>query len=675
MTLENVLWITLSAVLAIALAWFSYFYKSGKTPHQWLLASLRFLGLFTAFLLLAPLQFEKVTVNMEPHRLMLVLDNSVSAGRSASRPALEQTRDFFTTDPQLPERFDLQTYTFGSGVRKADTLDFSEKRTDIAGTLKTLSNSSLDGNASVVLVTDGIQNQGRGWLPSGPNAIPVFPVVIGDTTAYRDIRIDGLNSNRFAFLDNQYPLEVLISYRGDGATRALLTVFDNGRKVHTEQVSLSAGRASKRISVLMPAREVGFHTLTAEVASLENERNTRNNRQATGIEVIDEKTRVTIVAGRSHPDIGALTRSVESNEQRQVTLIKPGDVPSKADDTDLWIFYQPDPTFRNAYATLKSGNKPLLTVTGGLTNWNFLNGIQKTFSLEGPGPQEELLPELNPSFSYFDARDWAVNGYPPITGFLGEYLVLQPHENLLGQRVRGISMNQPLMTLVKGAERREVVIFGDGLWKWRMHSYTQDGDFVKFDALFGKVWLFLGAGKANERLNLDYENVFDGQEAAMIRAQFFDEALRFDPSAQLTLQIRDSTGSLLDSYPMAVSKREYQADISSLSPGAYSFEVAVDDTAFRKSGQFRIQEFDLENQQVRSDPEALQSIAQASGGALYYPSQLEQLRDSLMSADRFRPVSRSQRNVVSLIDFRWLLALIVAAFGAEWILRKYNGLF
>ena len=149
MTLENVLWITLSAVLAIALAWFSYFYKSGKTPHQWLLASLRFLGLFSAFLLLAPLQFAKVTVNLEPHRLMLVLDNSVSAGRIASRPTLEQTRDFFTKDTELPERFDLQIYTIGSGVRKADTMDCSQKRTDIAGTLKTLSKARLKGNASV----------------------------------------------------------------------------------------------------------------------------------------------------------------------------------------------------------------------------------------------------------------------------------------------------------------------------------------------------------------------------------------------------------------------------------------------------------------------------------------------------------------------------------------------
>ena len=231
------------------------------------------------------------------------------------------------------------------------------------------------------------------------------------------------------------------------------------------------------------------------------------------------------------------------------------------------------------------------------------------------------------------------------------------------------------MSLVKGANRREALIFGDGLWKWRMHSFSRDGDFENFDTLFSKLWLFLGAGKANERLNLEYENLFDGQQAAVIQARFFDEALRFDPTARLTLQLKDSTNSPLDSYPMALGKGAYQADISSLPAGAYSFEVRALETDFRKSGQFRIQEFDLENQQVRSDPEALSAIAEASGGALYYPSQLEQLKDSLLTSNRFRPVSRSQRNVVSLIDFHWLLALIVTALAAEWFIRKYNGLF
>ena len=101
MTLVNVLWITLSAALAFGLVWFSYFYKSGKTPGRYLLASLRFLGLLSAFLLLVPLQLEKNTVTLEPHRLMLILDNSVSAGRSPARESVQQIRSFFQDDPDF----------------------------------------------------------------------------------------------------------------------------------------------------------------------------------------------------------------------------------------------------------------------------------------------------------------------------------------------------------------------------------------------------------------------------------------------------------------------------------------------------------------------------------------------------------------------------------------------
>lgn len=674
MTLENVLWIALSAALAFGLAWFSYFYKSGNTPYKYALASLRFLGLFGALLLLVPLQLEKTSVSTEPHRLMLVLDNSASAGRSPAREELQMVRDFFQNDPDLSDRFDIETYAFGAGVRQTDSLDFSGKRTDISTAIQTLSKASLDGNASLVLVTDGIQNQGRGITSSASGSTSVFPIIVGDTTAYRDIRIDAVNCNRYAFLENQYPIEILISYRGEESVLADVALFDNGRQVHKAQLRMSAGRATERISVLLTAENVGFHTLTAEVSPFENERNTRNNRMTTGIEVIDETTRVSIVSALTHPDIGTLSRSVESNEQRQVTLLKPEEAAIQATETDLWIFYQPDPSFKLAYETIKNSNTPLLTIAGDLTNWNFLNGIQQAYILQDVGPAEELLPEQNASFAYFDATEWDIRDYPPLSGYLGEYQILQPNEELLGQRVRGISLNQPLMSFIKGSGRREAVIFGSGIWKWRMQAYSRDGNFQNFDSLFSKLWLFLGAGKESDRLNLEYESLFDGQQAAVIRARFFDEALRFDPTAQLSLQLKDSTGTLLESYPMALGKGEYQADISNLSPGTYVFEVRAIDTDYKKSGQFRMQEFDLENQQVRSDPESLSALAESSGGGLYFPSQVNSLKDNLMTSDRFRPLSRSQRNVVSLIDFRWLLALVVTAFSVEWFLRKYNGL-
>jgi hypothetical protein len=369
-----------------------------------------------------------------------------------------------------------------------------------------------------------------------------------------------------------------------------------------------------------------------------------------------------------------LKRSIEKNEQRQVRIIRPEQVASLASETDLWIFFQPDDAFRPAYELLQNTKTPLMTITGGLTDWGFLNAVQGSFTLEEAGPQEELLPELNPSFGYFDISRWEVDGYPPLEGNLGEYQIFPPNEWLLAQKVRGVSLNQPLFALLRGENRREAVVFGSGLWKWRMNAFASDGDFRNFDEIFGKLWLFLTAGQNTERLSLDYQSLYNGQQPTVIRARFFDEALRFDPQARLDLQLYDSTGTELASYPIPLGSGTYEADISNLPPGFYSFEVVAGDSGLRKNGQFRLLAFELENQQLRSNLGGLSRLAEDSGGALYFPAEMIRLKDSLLRSDRFRPVMRSRGNVVSLIDYRWLLVLIASALGAEWFIRKYNGL-
>jgi len=50
------------------------------------------------------------------------------------------------------------------------------------------------------------------------------------------------------------------------------------------------------------------------------------------------------------------------------------------------------------------------------------------------------------------------------------------------------------------------------------------------------------------------------------------------------------------------------------------------------------------------------------------------LIDNLLADAQFVPTQKSNQNVVSLIDFRILLAIIVMALTTEWFIRKYNGL-
>jgi hypothetical protein len=674
MTFQNVLWIALCIAVAFGGVWYQYFFRAKKLPYKYLLATLRFVGFLGILLLLLPLKVEKVTTFTEKQKLILLLDNSGSVGREPGRDQILAARDLFTGDPQVRERFDLSTYVFGKTLQNRDSLDFSENGTDITSALESLSTGYLEENTSIVLVTDGIENQGKSLGAGAKSYAPVYPIVVGDTTEYQDIRIDQVNLNRYAFLDNQFPVEVLISYSGAGPAKLALSVQDNGKRVFRKDLDMEAGRSTQRVEILLKADQVGFHQITASVPALENERNTRNNRQVAGIEVIDETTRITMVSSHPHPDLGMLKRSIENNEQRQARIIPPSQAASAAPDTDLWVFFQPDDAFREAYSVLADSKTPLMTITGGLTDWDFLNSAQGSFTLEEAGPEEEVLPELNPSFGYFDVSQWEVAGYPPLEGTLGEYQIFPPNEWVLGQRVRGVSLSQPLFALIRGENRREAVVFGSGLWKWRMNTFASSGDFRNFDAVLGKLWLFLTAGQNTERLSLEYRSIYNGRQPTVIRARFFDEALRFDPEARLNLQLYDSTGTAQASYPIPPGNGYYEADISNLTPGFYSFDVVAEETGLRKSGQFRLLAFELENQQLRSNLRGLARLAEDSGGTLYFPADMTRLKDSLLSADRFRPVRRSRGNVVSLIDYRWLLFLIASALGAEWFIRKYNGL-
>ena len=63
-----------------------------------------------------------------------------------------------------------------------------------------------------------------------------------------------------------------------------------------------------------------------------------------------------------------------------------------------------------------------------------------------------------------------------------------------------------------------------------------------------------------------------------------------------------------------------------------------------------------------------------NSGNLYFTDQVPKLLEELESNPQYVPTQTSNQNVVSLIDFRILLALIALTLAAEWFIRKYIGL-
>ena len=676
MDLSTVLLIFLAVAAALILVYFQYFYKNPrKGSLRIILAALRFVTLFSGLLLLINPKFISKDYFVEKANLILLVDNSTSMEEATSKAEISQAIVQLKQDQALNERFTIHQYGFGNTITTTDSLSFNQGNTDISNALSTLNDVFVNGNNAIVLFSDGNQTLGRDYEYISLNEnTTVNPVVVGDTAQYEDISIGLINVNKFAFLRNSFPIETSIRYQGSRPVSSTVTISINGSRVHQERVNLNSIKNSITLNTLVEAQSVGVKTIKIEVNPLENERNTANNSKETAIEVIDEKTNVTVVFDILHPDIGALKKSIESNEQRSVTLVKPHASQSAFEKSDLIILYQPNRNFRSVYEFLENSGANYFTITGSKTDWNFLNRAQESFTISGSRQPEDILPVLNNAFGLFGLGTFSVNGFPPLQGTLGDIQLNRDNEILMFQQLQGISLDKPLFTILSEGNTKEAVLFGEDVWRWRAQVYRDDQSFQKFDDFIGNLMVYLGSNRQRNRLELDYELVFDNASMAKIRASYFDESYQFDANANISIKIEGKDNDFSRVSPVLLKGSFYEVDLSDLEAGEYNFTVTVQGENLNRSGTFRILDFNPEKQLISANYKKMKRLAQQNRGELYYLDGVETLQSNLASSQEFLPVQKSRYNVVSLIDFRILLGLIVLSLALEWFIRKYNGL-
>lgn len=668
MPLQTILLLILAALVALAIVGFQYFYKNKKRGNTIIyLSFFRFLALFGLFVLLINPKLTKKEITIEKTNLVVLVDNSSSL--TDSRNTVENSVQEITQNQKLQEKFTIQEYSFGESLKSLDSLNLQEKQTDISQALSAISEIYNTTNTAVVLLTDGNQTIGEDYEFLGNKLkFPVYPIVIGDTTKYEDVTVNQVNSNKYAFLKNKFPLEFYVNYQGQNNRSVPVTVAINGKKVFSEQIQLSATQKSKRITTFLEANAVGVKTITINAGILSNEKNTKNNSKTIAVEVIDEKTNVGIVSNISHPDIGALKKAIATNEQRSVTILKLDNTRLDLDEIDIFILYQPDISFKKVYEFIQNKKTNVLVIEGPKTDLNFLNTIQTSFQIETGYPVQEVFPTINSSFNSYDLSDFKTNDFPPLLTKSGEVTFTGVSETVLQMQIRGVNYPNPLFALSEADGVKTALFLGEGVWKWRLQSFRNDRNFENFDQFIGKLLLYLSDNKKKNRLNVENLSIYEGSSNAKITATYFDETFVFDPTASLVLQVNNKE------IPLLVKGNYFEVDLSDFEPGKYSFTVRVLNSNISKSGTFEILDFDVEQQFTTTNYRKLEKLANATQGKLYYPSQIDLLLSDFNKNLGFLPVQKSNENVVSLIDFKILLALIIAALSAEWFIRKFNGL-
>ncbi len=676
MQTETLLYIILSGIIALLVALFQYRYKvKQKSKTTIVLTFLRFLSLFLLLLLLVNPKFDQIQVYSEKPNLILAVDNSNSISHLKQEDVALNALATLQNHTRLNERFSVQTFLFDSDLKPANTPNFQAKETNIAKALQKISEVYKTEIAPVVLVSDGNQTFGNDYaVPNTTYTQPVYPVVLGDTITYTDLSIQQLNVNRYAFLKNKFPLEAILVYQGHTPVTSKFTIRQGSTIVYSKVVDFSKTKNAAIINVTLPANQIGVSSYKATLAPLEHEKNTINNAKNFAIEVIDQQTNIAIVSSFAHPDLGALKKSIESNQQRSVTILQPADILKTIDTYQLVILYQPDYSFKNVYDVLARSKKNTFTVVGTKTNLRFLNANDTSFSHNATRETEEYQAQLNLNYAPFLVEAINFESFPPLKSYYGDVKFQVPFETILDKTILGISKKEPLLATVEVNGKRSAVLFGEGIWKWRAQSYLNETSFANFDNFVGKLVQYLATSKKRSRLEVSYESFYTGTSNLMLSAQIFDKNYQFDARASLELLLKDLNSKTEKRIPFVLKNNNYQVDLSGLKASKYDFTVRSKTQNISKSGTFEVLEYNIEQQFLNADLNRLKQLGQHTGGTTYFATQIEDVIEELLENKNYKVIQKSTKNTIPLIDWKYLLGLLILSLAVEWFLRKYNGL-
>ncbi len=674
MTTSTILLILLALVIAAGLSFYQYFYKNTNVSKlTWLLAGLRFIAVFGILLLLINPILRSKTFETIKTPLPIIVDNSSSiVDLKANATALE-LHEKLSSNKALKDKFEVQSYRFDSEFETATDFDFKGKQTNIEEVAKNLKSIYRNAVFPAILISDGNQTIGNDYVYGFDANTKVYPLVLGDTITFLDIKIGQLNVNKYAFHKNKFPVEVFLNYAGTKSVTANFKIAQGNSILNTQTVAFSPDKKSAILNVLLPANQVGLQIFKASITSNESEKNIYNNSKNFAVEVIDQKTNIAIVSEINHPDIGALKRAVETNSQRKVTILKPNEIKSLT-DYNVLILYQPSSNFKSVFESNLLAKVNTFIITGTSTDFTTLNQYQNSLAFRMSGQREDYIGSFKSQFNLFALDDIGFEQFPPLQNAFGTITANSNVQVLLSSKIRNIETNAPLLAFTENQGQRTAFLLGENIWKWRMQSHIDTKSYEKFDVFADKIIQYLSSNNSRKSLVVNHESFYNSGDAIEISAQYFNKNYELDEKARLTISVTNKNTKQNKKYDLLRSSNAFKVNLDGLAAGQYQFTVKELNSNTTYNGYFEILDFDIEKQFVNPDLKKLQQLATLTQGTVYMPNQVDALIQSLVENSNYIAIEKAIVRKTPLIDWVWMLILIAITLGSEWFIRKYNGM-
>ncbi|MGY8910610.1 MAG: VWA domain-containing protein, partial [Flavobacteriales bacterium] len=343
------------------------------------------------------------------------------------------------------------------------------------------------------------------------------------------------------------------------------------------------------------------------------------------------------------------------------------------EDYQLVILYQPNNSFNSVFSKIKENNSNYLLVSGAHTDWNFINQKTLGFRKNAINQTENYGAIYNDAFLTFLQEDIGFNNYPPLLDKFGEVSITKEHQVLLSQNINGVQTQQPLVATFDVNNQKSAILLGEGIWKWRAASFLNSNSFEDFDKFTGNLVQFLASNKKRNRLEVNSESLYPANSTINISAFYTDKNYQFDARASLEISITNTETNEVLKVPFSLINNSYQTEIENLASGDYTYKVSVSGQNINKYGRFKITDYEVEEQFTNANVNKLQKLADKTGGKLFYTNQVDKITKELLEDESFYTVQKSSTKQENLIDWRWILFILIGLFTVEWFIRKYHG--
>lgn len=669
----SAIWFFIAFVLSGSLGYYQYYYRVKKlTKVSFLLVIIRSLVFFLLMLVLLNPSITKESIINQKAKLSVLVDNSSSITFFKKDSLVHAILQNFKTHKKLNKRFDINYYSFGNLFQQSDSFSFDENQTDISMPLERISKIQKNASNAIVLLSDGNQTIGNDYQYTSIKD-PIFPVVIGDTTKFQDVKIAQINVNRYSFINNQFPVESILQYEGTQTIKLRYSLENNGKIIFSERINFSEKNNSHILKTFIKASKEGTNFFTSKIEYLENEKNVVNNSKNFSVEVIDKQSEILIVSSFYHPDLGALKKAIESDKQRKVTIRIVDNKNIQLNNYQLVVLYQPNNKFNIIIDQLNSNKSSFMLITGSKTDWLFLNNKSLGINKKNINQLENYSARFYNGFLNFSQKNIGFENFPPMIDYYGETTVSIPHQTLLYQSINGFSSQNPLLATANHNNQKKVFLFGEGLWKWRSSSFLKNDSFQYFDEFIGNLVQYASNKKIRNRLDLDITSFYNANSSIQIGAFYVDENYQFDDRATILFTIKNKNSKKKQTFPFSLSGSSYQLELTSLEAGEYEYTIEVDGRNISKKGTFKVNEFLVEEQFTNANSYKLELLAQKTAGKLYFEDKYRLVIDDLTNDTRFSTIQKSKKTIDKLVNWQWLMLLIIGLLSLEWFIRKYIG--